>query len=161
MAHILVVCTANICRSPVAEALLQDRLQKHGLDQWTVDSAGTWANWTRGASEFSVEVAHQFGLDISEHRARMIDETQLKQADLILCMEAGHVEALRVEFPAYAHKIYLLSEMVGQQSSVHDPYGEPLVMYEQMADELARLIDNGLERIIELAGENERRRQQL
>lgn len=158
MAHILVVCTANICRSPVAEALLQDRLQKHGLEQWTVTSAGTWANWARGASEFSIEVAQQLGLDISEHCAQMVDETQLEQADLILCMETGHVEALRVEFPVYAHKIYLLSEMVGQQYGVQDPYGEPLVMYQQMAKELATLIDNGLERIIKLAGENERRR---
>jgi protein-tyrosine-phosphatase len=100
----------------------------------------------------------QRGLDISGHRSRMIDEAALQQADLILCMETGHLEALKYEFPAYTDQIYLLSEMVGEQFSVDDPYGQPLPRYQQMADELTALIDKGLERIIELADENGRRR---
>lgn len=159
MAHILIVCTANICRSPVGEALLRDRLQQRGLEQWTIESAGTWALWTRGASQFSIDVCEKMGLDISGHQSRMINETLLKQADLVLCMEAGHVEALQVEFPSHAGKVYLLSEMAGRPYSIHDPYGESLAVYQQMAVQLSSLIDNGLERIIELAGENERRRQ--
>lgn len=159
MAHILIVCTANICRSPVGEALLQDRLQKRGLTQWTVGSAGTWALWLGGASQFSIDVCQKMGLDISGHRSRMVDEMLLDQADLVLCMEAGHVEALQAEFTDHANKIYLLSEMVGESYSVHDPYGEPLAMYQRMGDELSSLIEDGLERIIELAGKNARRRQ--
>ncbi|MCB9423044.1 MAG: low molecular weight protein arginine phosphatase [Ardenticatenaceae bacterium] len=154
MAHILIVCTANICRSPVAEALLQDRLNQRELSQWTVSSAGTWAHWLRSASQFSIDVAQRMGLDISSHQSRMIDAALLEQADLVLCMEAGHVEAIQVEFPAYADKVYLLSEMVGEKYSVHDPYGESLTRYQQMASELSMLIDNGLERIIELAKGN-------
>ena len=157
MAHILIVCTANICRSPVGEALLKDRLQKRGLTQWTVGSAGTWALWLRGASQFSIDVCENMGLNIKEHRSRMIDERLLEQADLVLCMEAGHVEALQAEFTSQANKIYLLSEMVEKSYSVPDPYGEPLAMYQKMADELSILIDNGLERIIELAGKTARR----
>lgn len=154
MAHILIVCTANICRSPVAEALLRDRLQKRGLTHWQVSSAGTWASWARGASQFSIDVMASQNLDISEHRSRMIDETLLSEADLILCMETGHAEALEIEFPTYADKIFLLSEMIGKQYSIHDPYGEPLEMYQKMASELTELIDSGLARIIELAEEN-------
>lgn len=156
MAHILIVCTANICRSPVAEALLRDRLQQRGQGDWVVGSAGTWAHWARGASEYSVEVLRQDGYDITGHRARMIDETLLDEADLVLCMERGHVEALQVEFPRYATKIKLLSEMAGQQTSVHDPYGEPIAMYRQMVDEVTALIDAGLEKIIEMAESNVR-----
>ncbi|MCP4428780.1 MAG: low molecular weight protein arginine phosphatase [Chloroflexi bacterium] len=152
MAHILVVCTANICRSPVGEALLRDCLLQRGLERWEVSSAGTWAQWARGASQFSVDVMAQAGYDISDHRSRMIDEALLAEADLVLCMESGHVEALRTEFPAFADKVYLLSEMADQRYSVHDPYGQPLAMYERMADEVAGLIDAGLDRIIELAG---------
>jgi protein-tyrosine phosphatase len=157
MTQILIVCTANICRSPVGEALLRDRLQKRGLADWTVHSAGTWANWERGASQFSVDVMAQKKLDISSHISRMVDEQLLARSSLVLCMEQGHVEALKVEFPALANRIYLLSEMIGQQFSVHDPYGGTLAMYQQMADELTMLIGDGLERIIELAGKNERR----
>ena len=155
MAHILVVCTANICRSPVGAALLKDRLAKRGFADWIVSSAGTWAQWVRGASRFSVEVMARQGIDISGHCARMIDEGLLQQSDLVLCMEIGHVEALQYEFPAFKEKIYLLSEMTGQRFSVPDPYGEPLTQYQAMAEEVAALIDDGLERIIELASRGE------
>ncbi|MFO7540703.1 MAG: hypothetical protein R6X32_21910 [Chloroflexota bacterium] len=150
MPHILVVCTANICRSPVAEAVLRDRLHKEGLTDWTVSSAGTWAVLTRPASRFSYELMAEQGLDISEHRATMVDAPQLKTADLVLCMESGHLEALRVEFPQYAHKIYLLSQTVGHHYSVADPYGGPLNAYRHMVQEITRLIETGLPRIIDL-----------
>lgn len=158
MAHILVICTANICRSPVAESLLRDRLAKRGLADWSVSSAGTWALVKRGASENSVIVAREYGLDISDHMARMVEEQYLNEADLVLCMEEGHAEALRAEFPAQAAKVFMITEMGGRAYSVHDPYGEPLIAYQRMAAELAGIIDGGLDRIIELAQENNARR---
>jgi protein-tyrosine phosphatase len=154
MTHILVICTANICRSPVAEGLLRDRLSKRGLEDWTVGSAGTWAQETRGASANSVKVMSEYGLDIQDHVARMVEEQHLSEADLVLCMESGHVEALRAEFPDQAFKIYMISEMVGLSYSVHDPFGEPLSSYQRMGADLARLIDNGMDRIVQLAEEN-------
>lgn len=154
MADILVVCTANICRSPVATGLLRDRLQQRGLADWTVTSAGTWAIVARGASRHSVEVMHRNGFDISKHVARMVDEAMVADADLVLCMEVGHAEALRAEFPAQAHKVYMLSEMVDQSFNVTDPYGGPYVEYELMFANVEDIIDRGLDRIIELAATN-------
>jgi len=154
MTHILIICTANICRSPVAEALLCDRLEKRGLEDWTVSSAGTWAMVKRGASENSVKVMSEYGLDIEDHEARMVEEAYLLDADLVLCMEAGHAEALRAEFPDQADKVYMISEMSGKSYSVSDPYGQPLVSYQRMAAELAGIIDSGMDRIVELAEEN-------
>lgn len=151
MPHILVVCTANICRSPVGEALIRDRLHKRGLPDWTVSSAGTWALQRRGASRYSVEVMEEAGLDITQHIARMIDADAMRRADLVLCMETGHAEALRVEFPQEAHKVFLMSEMIGYWYSIQDPYGSERPAYEQMAAELTSIIDMGLDRIIELA----------
>ncbi len=151
MAHILVVCTANICRSPVAEAVLRDRLHQAGLTDWTVSSAGTWAIVARQASRFSTELMAEKGLDISNHAAAMVDEDRLKTADLVLCMESGHAEALKVEFPQFAHKIFLLSEMVGYHYSISDPYGGPIAAYRNMVQEVTRLIEGGLPRIVELA----------
>ena len=158
MAHILVICTANICRSPVAAALLRDRLHKRGLDDWTVSSAGTWAQMKRGAADNSVRVMDQYGLDIHDHTARMVEKGYLQAADLVLCMEAGHAEALRAEFSRDAYKVFLLTEMVGQSYSIHDPFGEPLVAYQRMAAELENLIDKGMDRIVLLAEENSGRR---
>jgi protein-tyrosine-phosphatase len=151
MAHILVVCTANICRSPVAEALLRDRLGRAGLDDWTVSSAGTWAkpDWPAAANSRMLMALE--GLSLESHRSRMVDEADLARADLILGMESGHVEALRVEFPQHAEKIFLLSQMVGQSYSVADPYGGPITGYQRMVEEITRLVDDGLPRIVELA----------
>jgi protein-tyrosine-phosphatase len=154
MVHILIVCTANICRSPVAAALLRDRLQKRGLNDWQVGSSGTWAMNPRGASQNSIEVMSRRGLDINNHRATMVKEAYVRHADLVLTMEVGHAEALRAEFPAQAHKVYLLSEMVGQSYSIADPYGGPIEEYERMAETISAIIDGGLDQIIQLAQTN-------
>lgn len=154
MAHILIVCTANICRSPVGEAVLRDRLTTRGLDDWTVSSAGTWAQWKRGASEHSVTLMAEQGFDITGHQAKIIELAHMQQSDLILCMESGHVEALKAEFPTYANKVYYFSEMAGQQYSITDPYGGTLKEYQRMTKELTTIIDDGLEKIIALATEN-------
>ena len=163
MPHIVVVCTANICRSPVGEAVLRQRLaeQESAAGQevrWMISSAGTWADRGQAASTFSVELMAEQGLDISEHGSQPVDKALLNDSDLLLCMETGHAEALRAEFPRQAYKIYLLSEMAGPAYSVSDPYGGPRVDYQRMVGEVSELIDAGLPRIIELALANERRR---
>jgi protein-tyrosine-phosphatase len=154
MANILIVCTANICRSPVAAALLEDRLKERGLKDWTVRSAGTWALAPREASRYSVAVMKRVGLDITAHRSRMVDESHLEQADLVLTMEDGHAEALRAEFPRHAHKVFMITEMVGQTYSIPDPYGGPMADYERMYADLSEVIDKGLNRIIYQAQTN-------
>ncbi|MFW6183562.1 MAG: low molecular weight protein arginine phosphatase [Chloroflexota bacterium] len=158
MPHILFVCTANICRSPVAEGLLQRHFEEQGMDAWTVSSAGTWAVQERGASRNSIAVLADRGIDIGAHQARMVNREMLEEADLVLCMESGHAEALHAEFSEMAHKIYMLSQMAGKRHSIADPYGAELPAYQRMLDEVETLIEQGLPRIIELAGENARRR---
>jgi len=151
MAKILIVCTGNICRSPVGEALLQDRLNKQGLSDWSVKSAGTWAQMQRGASQYSVEIMTERELDITNHQAEMIDRSHMKKSDLVLCMESGHVDALKAEFPIYAKKVYLLSEMIGRNYSISDPYGQSKDAYYRMVDDLTGIVDDGLDTIIEEA----------
>jgi protein-tyrosine phosphatase len=148
MARILVICTANICRSPVAAALLRDRLRQRGLGDWTVSSAGTWATAARPASRYSVDVMGRHGFNIADHRATMVEERHLREADLALTMEDGHAEALRAEFPTHAHKVFLLTEMVGRAYNIPDPYGGPIEEYQHMYDGLVEVIDAGLDRII-------------
>ena len=149
MAHILIVCTGNICRSPVAAALLQDRLKKKGLTDWQVTSVGTWAQDKRGASQYSVEIMAEQGLDITGHQAKTIEFAHIKIADLVLCMESGHLEALQVEFPMQAKKVRLLSEMIDRNYSISDPYGRSKDAYYRMVGDVTGIIDGGLDRIIE------------
>jgi protein-tyrosine-phosphatase len=69
-------------------------------------------------------------------------------------MEIGHVEALQMEFPTQAHKVHLITGMIGKPYDVADPYGGSLHAYEAMYEELVRIVDGGLERMITLAEEN-------
>lgn len=151
MPNIMIVCTANICRSPVAEAILKDRLKKQGYDDWTVVSAGTWAYPGQRAADMSIRLMAEQGLDILNHTSQVVSDPLLSSMDLVLCMEIGHAEALRVEFPAQREKIHLLSEMSGKHYSVPDPFGGPEAGYERMVEEVAKLIDDGMPRIVELA----------
>ena len=158
MPEILVVCTANICRSPVVETILDARLAERGLDGWRVSSAGTRALPGFGAAEHSVAVVAELGLDLREHRSRRAEERHVAAADLVLCMEWGHKEALQVEYPEHRGRIYLLTEMVGEDREVADPIGGPRAGYRRMADEVRGLIEAGLPRIVELVRGNARRR---
>lgn len=156
--HILVVCTANICRSPVGEALLREQLRQAGLGDWTVSSAGTRAEGGHPASQFSVILSEERGLDIHGHCSQRVNAPLLAQCDLVLCMETTHQKDLREGFPAHRAKIYTLRQMVHERGSVRDPYGGSRRQYERMVTELELLIDAGFPRIRQLAWENYQKR---
>ncbi len=159
MPLVLIVCTANICRSPMAEVLLRKTLTEHDIPgEWRVASAGTWAVDGIPASEHGVTVMQEFRLDTTDHRSREVTAPMLAESDLVLTMTQGHAEALAVEFPQERHKIHLLSEMAGPPYDIRDPYGGTLREYRRTANELARLIERGRQRVVELALANERTR---
>ena len=147
---VLFVCTANICRSPMAAALFRAKLREvAGGENWLIDFAGTWANDGQRVSENSVKAMETRGLDIRKHRSKTVSRTLLDQYDLILVMEPGHKEALRVEFPLAAGRIFLLSELSGPPVAIDDPYGMSLDRYEKTAVELEGYIDEAFPRILE------------
>jgi len=150
MPAVLFVCTANQCRSPMAEALFKKLLADRGLSGWRVESAGTWTQNGIPATRFAQITMQQRGLDISAHRSREVTGDLLRQFDLILTMEEGHKEALRFEFPEVAGRVFLLSEMADKAFEIDDPVGQPLETYRRTADEIHALLEAGLERIQEL-----------
>lgn len=158
MPNILFVCTANIIRSPVACALFENRLRAHGLGEgWTVSSAGTWAASGYPAAPQSQELMAKKSLDLSSHRARMVDRALVAEADLILVMELGHKEALLVEFPEARGRVFLLSEMVGKTRDVRDPIGGTIEDFQEMIDEIQAILEGGFEKILTLARDNHAR----
>ena len=72
------------------------------------------------------------------------------EADLILVMTRRHKEALLAAFPDHAHKVHLLSQMVGRIADIADPYGGPRAGYARTARELEQLIEDGYGRIVAL-----------
>lgn len=152
MPNVLFVCTANICRSPVAEVLFADWLKRQAIPgEWRVGSAGTWAQGGGAASAYSREVVGQQGLSLEQHQSRRVDGALLAAADLVLCMTRSHCEALVAEFPQHAGRIHLLSAVARAGYDVADPYGGPRPGYVEMVAELKDLIERGGQRIVALA----------
>lgn len=153
MKSVLFVCTANMCRSPVAEGLMKQLVDQRGeADQWRVDSAGASALEGQLVTPESVQVAAELGADIRGHRSRPVTGDLLEQYSLVLVMERRHQEALRAAFPERADRIYLLSEMVGESSDVWDPVGTGIENYRAMGQQVHTTLENGYERIRALAG---------
>ncbi len=152
MPSILVVCTANQCRSPMAAALLRRRLaDSPHREGWRVTSAGTWVQPQAPAASLMQRVAQEWGIDLRGHQAQEVGEPLLADQDLVVVMERGQKEALAIEFPWVAPRLYLLSELAGPAYDVADPIDQAFDDYRATAQELDDLIGRGLTRIIDLA----------
>ena len=148
MHNILFVCSANMCRSPMAEGLFIKLLkQRAPQSEWLVSSAGVWAMDGSRASEGAAKAMQRRGIDLGYHRARVVSREMILDSDLILVMERNHKEALQAAFPQYADKIYMLTEMVGLSHDIRDPIGGASMDYDDTADELEQLLESGFHQI--------------
>ncbi|MGN9840364.1 arsenate reductase/protein-tyrosine-phosphatase family protein [Nonomuraea sp. H19] len=107
--RILLVCTANICRSAMAEVIAGAMLNSAALPV-TTGSAGVRALVGHPMAPYAVAALDRLGLDGRAHRARMLDLDLVRSADLLLTMEAGHrAVAVRLD-PVAARKTFTLPE---------------------------------------------------
>jgi protein-tyrosine-phosphatase len=148
MKSVLFVCTANRCRSVMAMGLFRDKVHEEG--DWQVSSAGTWASEGDPAMPYVLKLFAARGIDLSDHSSRPITEEIVSQSRLILAMERGQKEGLRVEFPQHANRIYLLSEMIQKVFDIRDPVGGPAVDYDATFREIERILYQGFDRINQL-----------
>jgi protein-tyrosine-phosphatase len=152
MPAILFVCTGNLCRSPMAAVLLRKMLAGRGEEGgWVVESAGTWTIEGEPSPSGAAIVLVERGLDLSAHRSRRVSGELLGRFDLILTMESRHEEALKVEFPHLADRIFMLTDMIGERWDIPDPLGGSIIDYRAAAQVLSSLLEQGFEEIIQRA----------
>ncbi len=158
MRKILLVCTGNICRSPLAAALMQRALSERGVDGIDVSSAGTGAWDGAPVSEGAYLVGLEQGLDLSGHRARLLTRDVVEQSDLILTMARHH--RARVDELGGEGRVFVLGEYAGRSgdaAEVSDPFGGDLEVYRDTSAELATLVAAAVDRIVTEAGRGDQR----
>lgn len=123
---ILMVCLGNICRSPLAEGIMKQKIREAELD-WMVDSAGT-GHWHAGQlpDRRSIVTAGQHGIDITDQRARQFQILDFERFDKIFVMDTQNLrDVLRLaRTEEHRAKVELMLNQIhpGQDRSVPDPY---------------------------------------
>jgi len=158
------ICTGNICRSPLAAAMLMAILQKTRYRSIIkVDSAGTMDLSSSPAHELTRQVAREQGLDVKEHRSRQVNSDLVDEAELIIALARNHYDYLRRHFPDQREKIVLLRQWQVDQPlsnpSIPDPVGHNIEYYRQnsqeIREEIQRILPFLLDRIRQFAEYNE------
>ena len=135
----------------MAEGLMKDILERMDLSESiSVESAGTWAEEGHPATMHGITIMAMRGIDNSNHKSQAINKLLTDRFDLILTMESGHKEAIQVEFPQNASKVFMLSEMSGVSKNIDDPVGGTLEDYQDTAKEIENWITQGLPKILDL-----------
>lgn len=156
MPAILFICTANQCRSPMAEVIGRRALtQRYPHSAWQVGSAGVRAVDGYPATGHSATLAGRSGLDLSRHSSRDLTPALAAEADLLVTMTGAHKADILRRFPAAAGRVFTLGELTGAGGDVDDPVGLPLSDYEATWALLEAWIDDALPSIARLAGVEE------
>lgn len=132
---ILMVCTGNICRSPLAKFALAGR-----RPDLTVSSAGLHALVGRDMDPDSATAARALGVDVRPHSARQFDSRIGADADLILVMEKHHRDEIMQRWPQYVGKTFLLGQFTDGKG-IPDPYRMGQAMHFRAAELIGEAVE--------------------
>lgn len=156
MPKVLVICRANIFRSPLAVGLLKEELAAEPqADGWEFVSAGTWANGgIRPDRRVRNELTRR-GIGTLGKRSREVNREMVEEADLVLTMTGNQQEALQVEFPDQAEKVQMFSELGGEVKDIPDPAGKSESVYREVLEMIEGYVKDAGEKLRRMVREGE------
>ena len=138
--NILVVCVGNICRSPIAEALLKEQYpSKH------IDSAGLGALVGNPVDPNSQEVMDPFNIDMSDHVAKQINEQLVMTADLIFTMSEGQTKWIEERWPHCRGKTFKIGHW--NNKDIADPYQHDISLFEAARKDIVESLEPWIEKL--------------
>ncbi|MFQ5490698.1 MAG: L-threonylcarbamoyladenylate synthase [Phycisphaerae bacterium] len=150
--NILLVCTGNTCRSPMAAALLRDLLARQlGVEPNSLDdrginvqSAGTFASAGAPASPQAVQALKDREIDLTPHRSQPLTAELINQADHIFTMTESHQQAILQMAPSAAQRV----EPLDPQADIADPIGQHVNVYRACADKIDAALQHRLPEVL-------------
>lgn len=157
--YVVCVCTANVCRSPMAEALLRHALaaEEEPLKSLRVCSAGISAWGGAPITPLSATVLKKVGIDMDKHQSRALNMQVLSRAVLVVCMTESHRQAIRMDYPDLKAPIILMREFMPPPANkeVPDPYGMDLPTYEDTRDAIVEAVPSVVSYLRELMAKSQ------
>ncbi len=142
--QVTIVCTANICRSPMGEKLLAHALQAEAepLRSLVVQSAGVSAYGGEPASPNSVRALEKVGIELKHHKSQPLTQQIVDSSVAIFCMTQSHRMLIDMHLEKTTPHIYLFRELMGDgaEREIPDPYGQNLAAYEATRDSMVEAI---------------------
>lgn len=135
----------------MAEFLLRKLAHQQGIEV-EVKSAGLWAVNGEPATEETIAVLQELGVDAKSHRSKPLDWELIDWADLILTMEEWQKRQITAKAPEAKSKVFTLPEFVGEEGEVPDPYGTSRHAFRQVRDRIQRLVEKMLGKIANAEG---------
>jgi len=147
---VLIVCTGNMCRSPMAEALLKEMLAKKGELGLEVTSAGTDALMGGRPTRLAMETMRDEGIDLTGFRSKPVDAGLIKESGLVLTMTLNQKEDIVLRYPEAQGKTFTLKEFAGEcgEMDIEDPYGPDRERYRRCVREIEVNLSKALPKLL-------------
>lgn len=151
MKSIMFICTGNVCRSPMAHFYMQKKLKDLNKEnEYIISSCGTHAVNGQNATNNAIKAMESYGVDLTKHRATNIQDSNIKDYDLIFTLTEDHKKQVLEFYPSLSDKVFVLKVYVNNKEiykDIDDPWGLDINVYNETAKDIIANIDKLLEMI--------------
>lgn len=145
MKKIVFVCTGNICRSAIAHHYMQKKVKSLNKENdYLITSCGIYAVYGEKSTNNAIEAMKKYNVDMTNHRATPIEDSNILDVDLVICMTTNHKRDILAMYSNLKGKVFTLKEYVDpsiEYKDIDDPWGLSLNVYDSCAKEIVKYVD--------------------